>query len=263
MHSVLRRRGNMDAHREERQRRDSERGKLLTGQGQRSVHGPQKGQPCPHSDAAVPASRLGKANFSCSDYPGYWESQFLGRLIRSSGVPKERGVWNSQGGGKEKHIFPSTFLQFSSAQSCPTLCDPMNCSKPASQSITNSRSSLKLTSIESVMYGSRQWCHPAISSSVIPFSSCPKSRPASESFPMSQRLAWGGQSTGASALASFPPKNTQGWSPSEWTGWISLQSKGLSGVFSNTTVQKHQFLGTQLSSQSNSHIHTYTPAKSK
>ena len=85
-----------------------------------------------------------------------------------------------------------------------------------------------------------QWCHPAISSSVIPFSSCPQSLPASESFPMSQLFTWGGQSTGASALASFPPKNTQGWSPSEWTGWISLQSKVLSGVFSNTTVQKHK-----------------------
>ena len=81
-----------------------------------------------------------------------------------------------------------------------------------------------------------QWCHPAISSSVVPFSSCPQSLPASESFPMSQPFASGGQSTGVSALASFLPKNTQGWSPLEWTGWISLQSKGLSRVFSNTTV---------------------------
>ena len=101
------------------------------------------------------------------------------------------------------------------------------------------------------------WCHPAISSSVIPFSSCPQSFPASESFPMSQLFAWGSQSIGVSALASFLPKNTQDWSPSEWTGWISLQSKGLSRVFSNTTVQKHQFFGTELSSQSNSHIHTW------
>ena len=84
-----------------------------------------------------------------------------------------------------------------------------------------------------------QWCHPDISSSVIPFSSCPQSLPASEAFPMSQLFTWGGQSTGVSALASFPPKKSQGWSPSEWTGWISLQSKGLSRVFSNTTVQKH------------------------
>ena len=102
-----------------------------------------------------------------------------------------------------------------------------------------------------------QWCHPAISSSVIPFSSCPQSLPASGSFPMSQLFTWGGQSTGVSALASFIPKKSQGSSPSEWTGWISLQSKGLSRVFSNTTVQKHQFFGTQLYSQSNSHIHTW------
>ena len=101
---------------------------------------------------------------------------------------------------------------------------------------------------------SSQWCHPAISSSVVPFS-CPQSLPASESFPMSQLFAWGGQSqrTGVSASASFLPKKSQGWSPSEWTGWISLQSKGLSRVFSNTTVQKHQ---RSASSQSNSHIHT-------
>ena len=104
---------------------------------------------------------------------------------------------------------------------------------------------------------SSRWCDPAISSSVVPFSSCPRSLPALESFPMSQLFAWGGQSTGASALASFLPNKSQGWSPSEWTGWISLQSKGLSRVFSNTTVQKHQFFGTQLSSPSNSHIHTW------
>ena len=108
---------------------------------------------------------------------------------------------------------------------------------------------------------SSQWCHPAISSSVVPFSSFPQSLPASESFPMSQLFAWGGQITGVSALASFPPKKSQGWSPSEWTGWISLQSKGLSRVFSNTTFQKHQFFGAQLSSQSNSHIHTWPQEK--
>ena len=108
---------------------------------------------------------------------------------------------------------------------------------------------------------SSQGCHPAISSSVIPFSSCPQSLPASGSFPMSQLFPWGGQSTGVSALASFLPKKSQGWSLSEWTGWISLQSKGLSGVFSNTTVQKHQFFGAQPSSQSNSHIHTWPQEK--
>ena len=101
---------------------------------------------------------------------------------------------------------------------------------------------------------SSRWCHPAISSSVVPFSSCLQSLPASESFPMNQLFAWGGQSTGVSASASVLPMNTQDGSPLGWTGWISLQSMGLSRVFSNTTVQKHQFFGTQLSSQSNSHI---------
>ena len=108
---------------------------------------------------------------------------------------------------------------------------------------------------------SSQWCHPAISSSGIPFSSCPQSLPASESFPMSQLFAWGAQSIGVSALTSFLPKKSQGWSPLEWTGWISLQSKGLSKVFSNTTVQKHQFFSAQPSSQSNSHIHTWPQEK--
>ena len=101
-----------------------------------------------------------------------------------------------------------------------------------------------------------QWCHPAISSSVIPLSSCPQSLPASGSFPVSQIFTWGGQSIGVSASASVLPMNTQDWFPLGWTGWISLQSKGLSRVFSNTTVKKHQFFGAQLSSQSNSHIHT-------
>ena len=108
---------------------------------------------------------------------------------------------------------------------------------------------------------SSQWCHPAISSSVVPFSSSPQSLPATESFPVSQLFAWGGQSTGVSASASVPPKKSQGWSPLEWTGWMSLQSKGLSRVFSNTTVQKHQFFGAQLSSQSNFHIHTWPQKK--
>ena len=104
---------------------------------------------------------------------------------------------------------------------------------------------------------SSRWCHPAISSSVIPFSSCSQSLPVSKSFPMSQLFAWGGQSTGVSTLASVLPKNTQSWSPLEWTGWISLQAKGCLRVFSNTAVQKHPFFSTQLSLQSNSHIHTW------
>ena len=91
-----------------------------------------------------------------------------------------------------------------------------------------------------------RWCHPTISSSVIPFS-CPQSFPASGSFQMSQLFVSGGQSIGFSASTSVLPMNTQDWSPLGWTGWISLQSKGLSRVFSNTTVQKHQFFGAQLS----------------
>ena len=104
---------------------------------------------------------------------------------------------------------------------------------------------------------SSRWCHPTISSSVIPFSSCPQSFPALGSFTMSQLFAWGGQSIGVSASTSVLPMNTQDWSPLGRTGWISLQSKGLSRVFSNTTVQKHHFFGAQLSSPSNSHIHTW------
>jgi len=114
--------------------------------------------------------------------------------------------------------------------------------------------------VHSDSHPSSQWCHPAISSSVVPFSSCPQSLPASEFFPMSQLFTWGSQSTGVSALASFLPKKSQGWS-SECTVWISLQSKGLSRVFSNTTVQKHQFFGTQPSSQSDSHIYTWPQEK--
>ena len=97
---------------------------------------------------------------------------------------------------------------------------------------------------------SSRWCHPAISSSVVPFSSCPQYFPASGSLQMSQLFAWGGQSIGVSASTSVLPRNTQDWSPLGWTGWISQ-------VFSNTTVQKHQFIGAQISSQSNSHIHTW------
>ena len=104
---------------------------------------------------------------------------------------------------------------------------------------------------------SSQWCHPTISSSVIPFSSCPQSFPESRSFPMSQLFASGGQSSAVLASTSVPPMNTHDWSLLEWTGWISLQSKGLSRVFSNSTVQKHQFFGAQHSSLSNSHIHTW------
>ena len=145
--------------------------------------------------------------------------------------------------------------QFSSvAQLCPTLCDPMNCSSPGLLSITNSRSSLKLTSIESVMSSSHViLCHLLLLLPPIP--------PCIKVFSNESTLRMRGQSIGVSALASVLPKNTQEWSPLEWTGWISLQSKALSRVFSNTTVQKHQFFGAQPSSQSNSHIHTWPQEK--
>ena len=107
----------------------------------------------------------------------------------------------------------------------------------ASLSITNSQSPPKPMSIS-------RWCHPTISPSVVPFSSCPQSFPASGSFPMSQFLTSGGQNIGVSASTSVLPMNTRDWSPLGWTCWISLQSKGLSRVFSNNTVQKHQFFGT-------------------
>ena len=121
----------------------------------------------------------------------------------------------------------------------------------ASLSITISQSLLKLMPIESVMPSSHHiLCHPLLLLPPIPAS-------IRVNFPMSQLFAWGSQSIGVSASASVLPMNTQDLSPSGWTGWISLQSKRLSRVFSNTTVQKHQFFGTQLSSQSNSHIHTW------
>ena len=142
--------------------------------------------------------------------------------------------------------------QFSSVtQSCPTLCDPMNCSTPGLP-VHHQLPKFTQTHVHRVS-DAIQTSHPRSSPS-------PPAPNLSQhqSFPMSQLFTWGGQSIGVSALASsFLPKKSQGWSPSEWTGWISLQSKGFSRVFSNTTVQKHQFFGAQLSSQSNSHIHTW------
>ena len=181
-----------------------------------------------------------------------------------------------------------------SRQSCPTLCDPIDGSTPGSAlpGILQART-LEWVAISfsnawkwnrSVVSDSLQphepqhtrppcpsptpgvhpnpcpssrWCLPTISSSVIPFSSCPQSLPASGSFKMCQLFASGGQSIGVLASISVLPMNTQDWSPLGWTGWISLQAKGLSRVFSNTTVQKHQFFCAQLSLQSNSHIHTW------
>ena len=144
-------------------------------------------------------------------------------------------------------------LQFSSAQSLSRVqlfTTPWTATFQASLSITSSWSSPKLMSKELVIPSSHLiLCHPLLLLHRIPS--------ASESFPMSQLFASGGQSIGVSALASVLPKNTQDWSPLGWTSWISLQSKGLSRVFSNTTVQKHQFFSTHLSSQSNSHNHTW------
>ena len=133
-------------------------------------------------------------------------------------------------------------VQFSSvAQSCLTLCDPMDCSMPGlpvhHQLLEFIPNSCPLS----------QWCHPTISFSVVPFSSCLQSFPASGSLQMSRLFASGGQSIGVSASTSVLPMNTQDWCPLGWAGWISLQSKGLSRVFSNTTVQKYQFFSAQLS----------------
>ena len=155
------------------------------------------------------------------------------------------------------HIFKNlgvfiSSVHFSHSVVSDSLQSPWISALQASLSITNSQSSLKLTSIKSVMPFSHPiLCHPLLLLPPI------QSLPTSRSFPMNQLFTWGGQSIGVSASASVLPMNTQDWSPSEWTGWISLQSKGLSRVFSNTTVQKHQFFGAQPSSQSNSHIHTW------
>ena len=149
------------------------------------------------------------------------------------------------------------YIQLSSVQSLsrvPLFVTWWTGACQASLSIISSWRLLRLMSIKSV-------CHPTISFSAVPFSLCLQSFPASRSFPMSQLFTWGGQSIRVSASTSVLPMNTQDWSPLGWTGWISLQSKGLSRVFSNTTVQKHQFLSTQLSLWSNSHIHTWLLGK--
>ena len=141
-------------------------------------------------------------------------------------------------------------VQFSSiSQSCPTLCDPMDCSTPGFP-IYHQLPELAQT------HSSSQWCHPPISFSAILFF-CLQSFPGSGSFSVSWLFASHGQSTGVSASTSVLPVNIQDWFPLGWSGFISLQSKGLSRVFSKTTVQKHQFFSTQLSPWSNSHIHTW------
>ena len=152
-----------------------------------------------------------------------------------------------------------TSVQFSSVQfSCSVVSDSL---RPRGLQHARLPCPSPTPRVSSNSCPSGQWCHPTISSSVVPLSSHLQPFPASGSFQMSQPFTWGGQKIRVSASTSVPPMNTQDWSPLGWTGWISLQSKGLSRVFSNTTVQKHQFFGAQLFSQSNSHIHTWLPEK--
>ena len=136
------------------------------------------------------------------------------------------------------------------AKSCRTLCDLMDCHTPGLP-VHYQLPEFTQTHVHS------WWCSPTISSSAVPFSSHLQSFPASGSFPMSRFFASGGQNIGASASASVFPMNIPDWFPLGWTGWISLQSKGLSRVFSNSAVQKHRFFSAQLSLKSNSHIHTW------
>ena len=138
-------------------------------------------------------------------------------------------------------MFPPALSSVQSHSHVRLFATPWTAAHQASLSITNSRS------LYSNSCPLSRWCHPAISSSVVPFSSCPQSLPASRSFPMNQLFASGGQSIGVSPSTSVLPMNTQDWSPLGWTGWIFLQSRGLSRVFSNTTVEKYQFFSTQLS----------------
>ena len=209
-------------------------------------------------------------------YP-QWPGQFQGPLERA-----ESGQWPNSWKSPPFPKIAGIFLlltQFSTV----TLCDPMDCSTPAfpvhhiglwnSVQFTHTvvSNSLWPHGLQHAMLSSPSqtpatypnscplswWCHVTISSSVVPFSSHLQSVPASESFPMSQLLASGGQSIGASASASVLPRYIQDWFPLGWTGWISLQSEGLSRGFSNITDQKHQFFGSQLSLWSNTHIHTW------
>ena len=150
-------------------------------------------------------------------------------------------------------------FQFSSVQFiCSVVSDSL---RPHELHHTRPPCPSSTTRVHSDSHPSSPWCHSAISFSVVPFSSCPQPLPVSKYVPMNQLFTRGGQSTGVSASASFFPKKSQGSSPSEWTGWISLKSRGLSRVFSNTPLQKHQFFSAQPSLQSNSHIHTWPQEK--
>ena len=151
--------------------------------------------------------------------------------IRSQQAIKEEN--ERKRADSKQAIYTFSSVQFSSVtQSCPTL-------QPHASQHPRPPCLLPTPGVHSNSCASSWWCHSAISSSVVAFSSCPHSLPTPGFFPMSQLFAWGGQSIRVTASASVLPMNTQDWSPLEWTGWISLQSKGLSKVFSNTTVQKH------------------------
>ena len=181
---------------------------------------------------------------------GGWESHFPGRLIKSPGSPRRReapgipeekqGVWGSQGEEKDIFFFLHCFVFSSVAQSYLTLCNPLDCSMPGFP-VHHWLTELTQTHVH--------WVGDAIQPPyplVITFSSCLQSFPASGSFPISQFLASGGQKIGVSASASVLPMNVQDWFPLGWTDWITLQSKRLSRVFSNTTVQKYLFFGSQI-----------------
>ena len=198
---------------------------------------------CVWAQSLSPADSLGPrglqpAMLLCpSDFPGKKLEWVAISSSRGAPRPRDRNFVSWIAG--RLFTMVSSFQFSSVTQSCPIL-------RPNEQQNTRPPCPSPTPGVHPNPGPSNRWCHPTVSSSVVPFSSCPQSFPASGSFPMSQLSASGGQSTGVSASASVLPVNTQDWSPLGWTGWISLQSKGLSRVFS-TTVQKHQFFGNLLS----------------
>ena len=176
---------------------------------------------------------------SPEEHTGWFEPQKNQQSQRY--VHREHAVWVSERNGVRKNS-QSLRDPWDTMSSRVQLCDAVDCNTPG---LPVHHQLPEFTQAHSCP--SCRWCHPTTSASVAPFSFCLQSFPASGSFPMSQIFAWGGQSIGVSASASVLPMNTQDLSPLEWTGWISLESKGLSRVFSNTTVQKHQFFSTHLS----------------
>ena len=191
-------------------------------------------------------------SLSLSSASSYWAELSASRRLFQFWELWFPDVLTSACPSSSSHQLEMHSVQFSSvAQSCLTLCDPMNHNTPGLPVHHH-----LLESTRTHVHGVGDVIQPSHSLSSPSPPVRRRSFPASGSFPMSQLFAWGSQSIGVSALASVLPMNTQDWYLG-WTGWISLQSKGLSRVFTNTTVQKHQFFGTQLSSQSNSHIRTW------